>query len=317
MAETTASIAKVADFQEPRRRQRKRHYALGFGSNYFGAMGVTVPPPHPDAIIGNIGSTSNVSDANEPYQWGHVSFLTLGQENFARPVPKKIAKSTPHEVSAQSAPDAASKPAATSKSPDGDADTSKSTRQKKSKSAGGGSGGFKKGFLLSSSKRKKGRSKSSLSSGSPDQITADIVEAQAAKPREAADPNPQPKDDDFEGSDIDDSDPLPAALASTPTLMAVGSTHAVYCYEDPSSPNGCTIMQSGTIHGRPLTRFVPMPVRMPLQCLQLSCGKRHVLALIGDGPRIRSTRLSLFDGPITPAKRASGENGSKIGRAHV
>ena len=316
MAETTStgSTAKFAGRQRPRRRQRKRHYALGFGSNYFGAMGVTVPPPSPDVLIGDIDSKSSKTDANEPDQWGHVSFLTLGQENFPRPSEKKSAKSTPHQVSAaQSTPDAASKPAATSKSSENGADTSKASKQKRPKGAGrggGGGGGFKKGFLLSSSKRKKGRNKSNTFGDSTDQIPADTVEAQAAKPSEPADRKPLTRDDDDEGSDSDGSDPLPAALVSTPTLMAVGSTHAVYCYDDPSSPNGCTIMQSGTIHGRPVIRFVPMPSRMPLRCLQLSCGKRHVLALMGDGPRMRSTRLSLFDGPIAPAKRAGGGNES-------
>lgn len=308
MADTAEATTNCADRQGPRRRQRKRHYALGFGSNYFGALGTTVPPSSPDAVIGDIDCKSNETDAEESYQWGHVSFLTLGQEGFPRSSEKKSAQTSPGP--AQSAP-GASKPAATSNLSDNGEDTSKSrsSKQKKSKGAdkGTGSGGFKKGFLLSSSKRKKGRGKSSASSGSTEQITADTVEAQATKPDELSDPKSLPDVVAGEDSDNDETGPLPAALASTPTLMACGSTHTVYCYEDPSSSNGCAIMQSGTIHGRPIPRFVPMPVRMPLRCLQLSCGKRHVLALMGDGPRIAATRLSLFDGPISPVKRDGGD----------
>ena len=318
MAETFGATKKIHDRSVgSRRRQRKRHYALGFGSNYFGTLGVTVPPPSPDAFSCDSSSMepkSDETDANGPYQWGHVSFLTLGQENFTRPIPQEMAKTSPRPTQSNPAA-AASKPAvAEHKSKDSDADTARTKKEIKPKGAhrDGGSGGFKKGFLLSSSKRKKGKNKSSTISGTNDQVTADTVEAQSARvnPREPAKPNPLPKDDDDEGSDIDDFDPLPVPLTSPPTLMAVGSTHTVYCYEDPSSPNGCTIMQSGTIHGRPVTSFVPMPIRMPLRCLQLSCGKRHVLALMGDGPRMRSTRLGLFDGPITPVKRASGGHGS-------
>jgi len=191
---------------------------------------------------------------------------------------------------------------------------------------GGGGGSFKKGFLLSSSKRKKekkGRNRMASEA-------SNTSEREASVPMEPSGPSTAPparkdftNEPDTAGDVIDESDdadadadadsdddgpadPLPAPLASPPTLLAVGSTHTVYCRDDAASPNGCTVLQAGTVHGRPTRHFVPLSLRVPLRCLQLSCGKRHVLALMGDGPRIGSARRGLFDGPIVPAKRTGG-----------
>ena len=100
-ASSSAASASInSDHAGSRRRPKKRHYALGFGSNYFGALGVTVPPPPPaESVLPDLASGSTLptgedQEADAPYQWGHVSFLTLGQEEFRRRRQRPTASST-------------------------------------------------------------------------------------------------------------------------------------------------------------------------------------------------------------------------------
>ena len=320
-APSTVMPSVAGNWPESHRRQRKKRcsFALGFGSNYFGALGVTVPPPLDERVVSDLAPGGTLSkgeeqEADAPYQWGHVSFLTLGQEDFRRQRQRPATSSTsaaPAQAS-RSADDAippkdtasrANKASTKSASTD-----TKRRSEKGNKSGGGGGGlGFTKGFLLSSSKRKKRRNKRRAAK-------EDTNEPEPSVPM-APSSNKSDSTGEFLAVESDHSDnedgtnPLPASLVSAPALVAVGSTHTVYCFDDPSSPNGCTVMQSGTIHGRAMRQFVPVPMRVPLRCLQLSCGKRHVLALMGDGPGNDSVRLRrLLDGPIVPGKGSSGRS---------
>ena len=321
-AQLPAMPSVAGDQPGSHRRQRKKRcsFALGFGSNYFGALGVTVPPPPAESVIPGLASCAGSTDLKEeqqdensamkPYQWGHMSFLTLGQEDFRRQRPQPTTSST----SAPPAADDAIPPKDTSRANKSSAKSaSKDTkrRSKKGKKSGGGCVGgglgFTKGFLLSSSKRKKRRNKRSAAN---EDTTDPEPSVPLAPSWNKSNSTGECLDEESDHTDDnDDPDPLPASLVFAPTLMAVGSTHTVYCFDDPSSPNGCTVMQSGTIHGRPMRQFVPVSMRVPLRCLQLSCGKRHVLALMGDGPGNDSVRLRrLLDGPIVPGKGSSGRS---------
>lgn len=337
---------------------KPRYYALGFGSNYYGALGATARA-HPATSLacateaGDTAGSSNTQHERESelmYDWGHVQFLTLGQENM------DCTSSSGNSGGGGGShnPSTASKVGASAS--DGKTNTKRKTSSATyaAKSAGVG---FKKGFLLSSPKRSKGKKATAAAAaavaaassvapkdGDTNACNEPVVEATEALPA-ATQHQSSPVDNDdaktsaiaiLDGDDVANHDEnggnansdddaaaqhppeeeqptavhpsqLPAPLSHPPALIAAGSTYTVY-----SAGAGTTIMQSGTMHGMASQRFVPRPVRMPLKCLQLACGRRHVLSLMGDGHRIDSmsrTRMhNLFDGPVVPMK-ASGEGG--------
>ena len=277
-------------FTRKRRRARSqcKFHLLGFGSNYYGALGQTVTYEHNHAAQAapDLRRSSDPSSHITP-----IRFLSLGHETLASDDAVRHSDTSPREKVA---------------SVGGAVSTAK--------------GGFKKGFLLSasSSKQKKrttaagdaeSGSHHSISEGggvfavqsrpaacageSPDEITA---KAAGIALNESSSPGVQSGDTD-EGAEAetDQLHPLlPFPMDVPPAIMKAGSSFTVYV----SSPGG--IAQAGTLHGVANTFLIPKPIPLALRCIQLSCGRRHVLALMGEGPDIG--RKDVSDGPISPLK---------------
>lgn len=271
-----------------------RHYTLGFGSNYFyalgGTVGTCVSVPLPGAGVGDEGSiaapsyqlgdvrtASSVGGGTDEASWssgeplaadgmGGRSRLTLQVLN-----PLPLINETPKISNARKTAGRASNV----------------TPPPRSSAVGGGVGGMigvspssseqRGSFFGVGSPLRRGRMKGE----STDKRKMQVGESGAAS---VASP-------EIGKGGEDAAIELPYGR-SRPVIGTVACSATCTFYTTASSTNndvsGGDIYQTGTLHGHTYTRPTPMPTRLPLKCVQLAAGRRHVLALMEQGAVVMS-----------------------------